>query len=45
MDGVVNSIFRFLLPSEISLKNEKLLKNIEKFSFIAWLTKCCSNYL
>ena len=28
MDGVVNSIFRFLLPSEISLKTEKLLKNI-----------------
>ena len=28
MDGVVNSIFRLLLPSEISLKNEKLLKNI-----------------
>ena len=28
MYGVVNSIFRFLLPSEISLKTEKLLKNI-----------------
>ena len=28
MDGVVNSIFRFLFPSKISLKNEKLLKNI-----------------
>ena len=28
MDGVVNSIFRFLLPSKISLKTEKLLKNI-----------------
>ena len=28
MDGLVNSIFRFLLPSEISLKTEKLLKNI-----------------
>ena len=28
MDGVVNSIFRFLLPAEISLKTEKLLKNI-----------------
>ena len=28
MDGVVNSIFRLLLPSEISLKTEKLLKNI-----------------
>ena len=27
MDGVVNSIFRFLLPSEISIKTEKLLKN------------------
>ena len=27
MDGVVNSIFRFLLPSQISLKTEKLLKN------------------
>ena len=31
MDGVLNSIFRFLLPSEISLKNEKLLKNIALF--------------
>ena len=30
MDGVVNSIFRFLLPSEISLKTEKLLKNIAR---------------
>ena len=28
MDNLVNSIFRFLLPSEISLKTEKLLKNI-----------------
>ena len=28
MDGVVNSIFRFLLPSKISLKTEKLVKNI-----------------
>lgn len=28
MDDVVNSIFRFLLHSEISLKTEKLLKNI-----------------
>jgi hypothetical protein len=28
MDGVVNSIFRLLLPSQISLKTEKLLKNI-----------------
>jgi len=28
MDGVVNSIFRFLFPSKISLKTEKLLKNI-----------------
>ena len=28
MDSVVNSIFRFLLPCEISLKTEKLLKNI-----------------
>ena len=28
MDGVVNSIFGFLLPSKISLKTEKLLKNI-----------------
>ena len=27
-DGVVNSIFGFLLPSKISLKTEKLLKNI-----------------
>ena len=27
MDGVVNSIFWFLLPSQISLKTEKLLKN------------------
>lgn len=31
MDGVVNSIFRFLLPSIISLKTEKLLKNIALF--------------
>ena len=31
MDGVLNSIFRFLLPSEISLKNQKLLKNIALF--------------
>ena len=28
MDGVLNSIFRFLLPSEVFLKTEKLLKNI-----------------
>ena len=28
MDSVVNSVFRFFLPSEISLKTEKLLKNI-----------------
>ena len=28
MDGIVNSIFRFLFPSKISLKTEKLLKNI-----------------
>ena len=28
MDGLVNSIFRFFLPSEISLKSEKILKNI-----------------
>jgi hypothetical protein len=31
MDGVVNSIFRLLLPSKISLKTEKLLKNIALF--------------
>ena len=31
MDGVVNQIFRFLLPSKISLKTEKLLKNIALF--------------
>jgi len=28
MEGVLNSIFRFLLPSEISSKTEKILKNI-----------------
>ncbi len=28
MDALVNQIFRFLLPANISLKNEKLLKNI-----------------
>ena len=28
MDSIVNSIFSFLLPSRISLKNEKFLKNI-----------------
>ena len=28
MDSIVNSFFSFLLPSRISLKNEKLLKNI-----------------
>ena len=28
MDNVVNSIFRFLLPSKISSKTENLLKNI-----------------
>ena len=28
VDSLVNSIFRFLLPSKISLKSEKLLKNI-----------------
>ena len=27
VDSLVNSIFRFLLPSEISIKTEKLLKN------------------
>ena len=31
MDGVVNQIFRFLLPSEISLKTEALIKNIALF--------------
>lgn len=31
MDGMLNSIFKFLLPSEISLKNQKLLKNIALF--------------
>ena len=28
MDSLVNSIFRFFLPSEISLKSEKILKYI-----------------
>ena len=28
MDSLVNSIFRLLLPSEISVKTEKLLKDI-----------------
>jgi len=28
MDSIVNSIFQFFLPPKISLKNEKLLKNI-----------------
>ena len=28
MDSIVNSIFNFFLPPKISLKNEKLLKNI-----------------
>ena len=28
MDSLVNSIFRYFLPSEISLKSEKILKNI-----------------
>ena len=28
MESFVNSIFRFFLPSEISLKTEKILKNI-----------------
>ena len=28
MESLVNSIFGFLLPSEISLKTEKFLKNI-----------------
>ena len=28
MESLVNSIFRFFLPSEISLKSEKILKNI-----------------
>jgi len=28
MDGFINRIFRFLLPSKISEKNENLLKNI-----------------
>ena len=28
MDGLVNSFFRLLLPSKISVKTEKLLKNI-----------------
>ena len=27
VDSLVNSIFRFLLPSEISIKTEKLLNN------------------
>ena len=28
MDGMINSIFKFLLPSQIPPKTEKLLKNI-----------------
>lgn len=28
MDSIVNSIFKFLLPSKISIKPEKSLKNI-----------------
>ena len=28
MDNAVNAIFRFLLPSQISLEAEKLLKNV-----------------
>ena len=28
MDNAVNAIFRFLLPSQISIEAEKLLKNI-----------------
>ena len=28
MDSFVNSIFRFFLPSKISLKSEKILKNV-----------------
>ena len=28
MDSLVNSIFRFFLPSKISLKSEKNLKNV-----------------
>jgi len=28
MDGLVNSFFRLLLPSKISVKTEKFLKNI-----------------
>ena len=28
VDGLVNSIFRFVLPSKVSSKTEKLLKNI-----------------
>ena len=39
MDGLVNRIFGFLLPSRIFLKTEKLLKNIalllELFSAVA----------
>ena len=31
MDGVVSQIFRFLLLSKISLKTEKLVKNIALF--------------
>lgn len=40
MDDVVNSIFRFLLHSEISLKTEKLLK---KYCLIALFIKYYSN--
>ena len=28
LDGLVNSIFKFFLPSKISLKSENILKNI-----------------
>ena len=28
MDNAVNAIFRFLLPSQISIEAEKLLKNL-----------------
>ena len=31
MDSVVNSIFRFFLPSKISLKKEAYLKNVALF--------------
>jgi hypothetical protein len=41
MEGVVNSIFRFLLPSEISSKTEKIFK---KYRAAAWFVECRSNY-